>query len=64
MKSGRQKKKTQAVREPWPRLEKAAVILIPILAASIRLLGITSDFPVLTDEAIYMRWAEIIEHQN
>ena len=64
LKSGRQKKKAQAVRERWPQVEKATVILIPILAASIRLRGITSDFPVLTDEAIYMRWAEIIEHQN
>ena len=64
LKSGRQKKKAQAVREPWPRLEKVIVVLIPIVAASVRLLGITSDFPVLTDEAIYMRWAEIIEHQS
>ena len=64
VKSGRQKKKAQAVREPWQRVGNATVVLIPILAASIRLLGITSDFPVLTDEAIYMRWAEIIEHQS
>ena len=64
VKSGRQKKKAQAARESSPRPEKVIVVLIPILAASVRLIGITSDFPVLTDEAIYMRWAEIIEHQN
>ena len=47
-----------------PRFETAAAVLIPIFALSVRFIGITSDFPVLTDEAIYMRWAEIIEHQD
>ena len=63
-KPARRKKKAQAVRDPRPRAEKAAVVLIPILATAVRFVGVTSDFPVLTDEAIYMRWAEIIEHQN
>lgn len=43
------------------RLILGAVIA---LAAVLRAFNLTGMFPILVDEAIYLRWAEIIEHQG
>ena len=44
--------------------EKRLAVLVALCAVAVRLWGIGSDFPILTDEAIYLRWAEIIDHQG
>jgi len=54
---------------PLPLLPEAAnqrLILggILILAALLRTFQLTTLFPILVDEAIYLRWAEIIQHQG
>jgi len=43
------------------RYALAAVLL---LAAFLRLWRLMESFPIVGDEAIYLRWAEIIEHQG
>ena len=35
-----------------------------VSAALLRIYRITADFPVVTDESIYLRWAEIIDNQG
>lgn len=35
-----------------------------LLSITLRSIGLLSLFPVLVDESIYMRWAEIIQHQG
>ncbi len=37
---------------------------ILVLAALLRAFHLTTLFPILVDEAIYLRWAEIIDHQG
>ncbi len=63
----------RASREPLPSrtsneskaFPKTQLVWLAIVVALIvRFTGLTSDFPVLTDEAIYLRWAEIIDHQG
>jgi len=39
-------------------------VFVALAAVGLRLWGIGTDFPIITDEAIYLRWAEIIEHQG
>jgi 4-amino-4-deoxy-L-arabinose transferase-like glycosyltransferase len=41
-----------------------SLFLAVILAAVLRSIRLMDLFPVLVDEAIYMRWAEIIQHQH
>jgi uncharacterized membrane protein len=48
-------------REAWARLSLSLAVLIGLICRSIKL---TTLFPILVDEAIYMRWAEIIHHQK
>lgn len=53
----------KASREP-PNSHTPWLWLTIAIALIVRSTGLTSDFPVLTDEAIYLRWAEIIDHQG
>jgi 4-amino-4-deoxy-L-arabinose transferase-like glycosyltransferase len=50
----------------WPAEWKcrAGLMLAVLLAGGVRSVRLMSLFPVLVDEAIYMRWAEIIQHQH
>jgi Dolichyl-phosphate-mannose-protein mannosyltransferase len=47
--------------ERWARFSLAGVLALALLCRSIKLMTL---FPILIDEAIYMRWAEIIQHQR
>lgn len=49
---------------PWLTPERKAVALVLGVAALLRIFRITADFPVVTDESIYLRWAEIIDNQG
>jgi len=50
----------------WPAKRKplALIILAVLVAATLRSVRLMSLFPVLVDEAIYLRWAEIIQHRH
>jgi hypothetical protein len=50
----------------WPAEWKwrAGLMLAVLLAGVVRSIRLMSLFPVLVDEAIYMRWAEIIQHHH
>jgi 4-amino-4-deoxy-L-arabinose transferase-like glycosyltransferase len=50
---------TRIWREPITWL-----VAILVVAAFFRLFHLRSLFPILVDESIYMRWAEIIDHQG
>jgi len=57
----------ERLRQPfWPSETKWRFLLIlaVLLAATLRSIRLMGLFPVLVDEAIYMRWAEIIQHQH
>src|SRR5438477_1476470 len=43
---------------------RIALSLILALAFAARLCKIGTLFPIMVDEAIYLRWAEIIKHQH
>lgn len=45
----------------WPY---AVVAIVAVLAAALRISRLETLFPILVDEAIYLRWAEIIHHQG
>lgn len=45
-------------------LRVGSVVAILALAGFFRAFRLSSLFPILVDEAIYLRWAEIIEHQG
>lgn len=45
-------------------IARAALGLILTVALAIRLCRIGTLFPIMVDEAIYLRWAEIIHHQH
>ena len=49
---------------PWFTPERKAVAAVLAVAALLRIFRITADFPIVTDESIYLRWAEIIDHQG
>lgn len=51
-------------RPPWLTPERKAIALVLGVAALLRIFRITADFPVVTDESIYLRWAEIIDNQG
>jgi hypothetical protein len=51
-------------RPSWFTPERKAVALVLGVAALLRIYRITADFPVVTDESIYLRWAEIIDNQG
>ncbi len=48
-------------RRGLPRLLLFVALSVAFLCRSIKLISL---FPILVDEAIYMRWAEIIQHQH
>src|SRR5436309_15080158 len=53
--------KPHSVFWSWPTAWIAAILA---LAAFFRLFHLMSLFPILVDESIYIRWAEIIDHQG
>ncbi len=57
---------SKVVAELWPRDNTAGKVLaaILVLAFFLRAYKLTTLFPVLVDESIYLRWAEIIHHQG
>ena len=48
----------------WWRSPAAALTAIIVLAAFFRAFRLMSLFPIVIDESIYLRWAEIIDHQG
>jgi hypothetical protein len=50
----------------WPPDKTSLILLLVAIAvsAALRSIRLSSLLPVLVDEAIYMRWAEIIQHQH
>jgi hypothetical protein len=51
---------------PWRRLAPllAAAFAVAAISAVLRFYRLSDLLPVLVDEAIYLRWAEIIDHQG
>lgn len=54
---------TLAYRSPLP-VAGLALCTAVVLALALRATGLMSLFPILVDESIYLRWAEIIDHQG
>lgn len=57
----------ERLRQPfWPTDRKwlALTLLAAALAAILRSIRLMSLFPILVDEAIYLRWAEIVQHRH
>ena len=50
----------------WPQTAAGRKIFPAVLAAAflLRIYHILEMFPILVDESIYLRWAEIIDHQG
>ena len=50
----------------WPQSRSGGYILLAILALALalRAFKLTTLLPILVDESIYLRWAEIIHHQG
>ena len=44
--------------------ERLALAAILVFAAALRIYRLMTDYPVVSDEGIYIRWAEIIDHQG
>ena len=53
-----------APRWAWLTKERAALGAILLLAAALRIYRLMADYPIVGDEGIYLRWAEIIDHQG
>ncbi|MCB1019486.1 MAG: glycosyltransferase family 39 protein [Acidobacteria bacterium] len=53
-----------AARAPWWTRERIALAALLTLAAALRIYRLMADYPVVSDESIYLRWGEIIEHQG
>ena len=51
-------------RFAWITRERIALTAILLLAAALRLYRLMTDYPVVSDEGVYIRWAEIIDHQG
>ena len=51
-------------RFTWLTRERIALAAILLLAAALRVYRLMADYPVVSDEGIYIRWAEIIDHQG
>ena len=51
---------------PVPRWtpERLAALGVLVVAAARRLYRLMADYPIVGDEGIYLRWAEIIDHQG
>jgi len=68
-KSRRERSRMQAAPQPAPKLsrwtpERLAVVGILLFAFALRLYRLMADYPIVGDEGIYLRWAEIIDHQG
>jgi len=50
----------------WPESQSGARVLLGILALALflRAFKLTTLLPILVDESIYLRWAEIVHHQG
>jgi hypothetical protein len=57
---------SKVIKELWPQDSTAVKVLAAILVVAffLRAYKLTTLFPVLVDESIYLRWAEIIHHQG
>jgi len=60
--SRRRKPSTESTSQGLPSWAPLAAILV--LAAFLRVWRLLDSFPIVGDEAIYLRWAEIIDHQG
>jgi len=49
---------------PWISRERAALAGVQLLAAALRIYRLMADYPIVGDEGIYLRWAEIIDGQG
>ena len=49
---------------PESRTGRRTLLGILVLGFALRAFKLTSLFPILVDESIYLRWAEIIDHQG
>ena len=49
---------------PDSRVGRRALLAILVLAFALRAFKLTTLLPILGDESIYLRWAEIIDHQG
>ncbi|MBI1356426.1 MAG: hypothetical protein GC160_18955 [Acidobacteria bacterium] len=53
-----------AAPSAWRSPERLALLGILLLALGLRLYRLMTDYPIVGDEGIYLRWAEIIDHQG
>ena len=44
--------------------QRLVLLAVLLLAAALRAAYLIDDFPIITDEAIYLRWGEIIQNQG
>ncbi len=51
-------------RKPLLTPERLAIGGVLLLALFLRLYRLLADYPIVGDEGIYLRWAEIIDHQG
>jgi 4-amino-4-deoxy-L-arabinose transferase-like glycosyltransferase len=51
-------------RPVWLTRERVALAAVLVLAAALRIYRLMADYPIVGDEGIYLRWAEIIDHQG
>lgn len=54
----------QARSDFWPDHSRGLLIAVIALAAALRAWRLLSLLPIMIDETIYLRWAEIIDHQH
>ncbi len=54
----------EAALTPFFTGQRLVLLAILLLAAALRAAYLIDDFPIITDEAIYLRWGEIIQNQG
>lgn len=67
MKEGLVRESMERQKQPfWPAtaVQRTLLFCAVVLAGVLRCVELRSLFPVLVDEAIYLRWAEIISHSH
>jgi len=64
VKSPRPAEEASAPILPVTPLARRALLAILVLALALRAYNLLGMFPILVDESIYLRWAEIIQHQG
>ncbi len=60
----RRRAAAQSERSRWITPQRLALAAVLALAAGPRIYRLMADYPVVSDEGIYIRWAEIIDHQG